>query len=107
MKIFANIPGALKLVNCLKYLEVNKKAIEDANASGDFEKEREYILKSTSYWGPMVLKMFGSTLNVKGIENLPDKGPVVPVSYTQLNSPSGRSSLSWVFVSSSHTFSAS
>lgn len=79
MKIFANIPGALKLVNCLKYLEVNKKAIEDAKASGDFEKEREYILKSTSYWGPMVLKMFGSTLNVKGIENLPDKGPVVLV----------------------------
>ena len=37
MKIFANIPGALKLVNCLKYLEVNKKAIEDAKASGDFD----------------------------------------------------------------------
>lgn len=79
MKIFANIPGAFKLVNCLKYLKPNKREIEAARAAGDFEREREYILKSTSSWGPMVMEMFGSTVNVRGLENLPDKGPVVIV----------------------------
>lgn len=57
--------------------EVNKSKIESAKAEGDFETEREYILKSTSYWGDMVMKMFDSTVNVQGIENLPEKGPVV------------------------------
>lgn len=77
MKIFANIPGAFKLLICLKYMRPNKHEIEKAKAAGDFEREREYILKSTSSWGPMVMDMFGSRLNVHGIENLPDKGPVV------------------------------
>lgn len=79
MKIFANIPGAFKLINCLKYLRPNKYAIEKAKAEGDLEREREYILKSTSSWGPMVMKMFGSKVNVRGLENLPKSGPVVMV----------------------------
>lgn len=77
MKIFANIPGAIKLINCLKYLKPYKVGIEEAKAAGDVEKEREYILKATSAWGPMVMEMFGTTLNVQGLENLPEKGPVV------------------------------
>ena len=72
MKIFANIPGFAKLLNSLRYMNVNKKVIEDARAAGDFEREREYILKSTSVWGDMVFKMFGSELTVYGEENLPD-----------------------------------
>ena len=77
MKIFANIPGGIKLIHCLKYLKENRKGIERARAAGDLEAEREYILRSTSTWGPMVLDMFGSTLTVTGKENLPDSGPVV------------------------------
>lgn len=77
MKIFANIPGAVKLITCLKYLRPHKMAIEEAKAEGDTSKEREYILKATSKWGRMVMDMFGSKVNVKGIENLPDNGPVV------------------------------
>ena len=77
MKIFANIPGFAKLLNSLKYMNANKKVIEDARAAGDFEREREYILKSTSVWGDIVFKMFGSELTVYGEENLPDHGPVV------------------------------
>ncbi len=77
MKILANIPGIFKLIYCLKYLRVNKKEIEKARAAGDFEKEREWILKSTQTWGNKVLEMFGSELNIKGMENLPEKGPVV------------------------------
>ena len=29
MKVFANIPGAFKLLNCLKYMEPYKKEIEE------------------------------------------------------------------------------
>ena len=79
MKVFANIPGAFKLLNCLKYMEPYKKEIEAARAAGDFERERQFILKANSSWGPMVMEMFGSSVNVKGIENLPDSGPVVMV----------------------------
>lgn len=77
MKIFSNIPGAIKLVYCLKYLKENKKKISEAKAAGDFEAERKWILKSSSTWGPYVLDTFGSTLNVKGEENIPENGPVV------------------------------
>lgn len=77
MKIFANIPGAIKLIDCLKYLKLYKREIEKAKAEGDAAREREYILKASSTWGPMVLKRFGSKLNLIGAENLPDEGPVV------------------------------
>ncbi|MDO4546275.1 MAG: lysophospholipid acyltransferase family protein [Bacillota bacterium] len=77
MNVFANIPGFAKLVYCLKYLRVNKKEIEAAKAAGDHERERKYILKSTATWGPMVMETFGSEVNVRGFENLPDEGPVV------------------------------
>lgn len=79
MKLFANIPGAVKLIHCLKYLKPNKALIEEAKAAGDLERERKYILQSTSTWGPMVMEMFGSTVTVHGLENLPEKGPVVLV----------------------------
>lgn len=77
MKIFSNIPGAIKLIDCLKYLKAYKIGIEEAKAEGNAEKEREFILKATSTWGPMVLDRFGSKLTIQGIENLPDEGPVV------------------------------
>ncbi|MGN0704800.1 MAG: lysophospholipid acyltransferase family protein [Lentihominibacter sp.] len=79
MKIFANIPGAYKMVHCLKYLKPYKKVIEDAKAEGNTELERKYILEATSKWGGIVMDMFGSSVNVHGFENLPDKGPVVLV----------------------------
>lgn len=77
MKIVANIPSFIKLIHCLKYLNKHKKDIEAAKAAGDLEKEREHILSATSLWGPMVFKMFNSKVNVEGLENLPDEGPVV------------------------------
>lgn len=77
MKILANVPSFIKLITCLKYLNQHKKDIEAAKAAGDVEKERESILAATSLWGPMVFKMFDSKVNVTGLENLPEKGPVV------------------------------
>ncbi len=79
MKIFANIPGAIKMLGCLRDLSKNKKAIEKARVEGDFETERKWILRSTSTWGPQVLDKFGCRLSVTGYDNLPDKGPVVLV----------------------------
>ena len=79
MKILSNVPGALKAVNSLKYLREFKKGIDRSRAAGDFEKEREYILKATSTWGKQMLRSFGATIDVKGRENLPTEGPVVYV----------------------------
>ena len=83
MKILSNIPGAFKAINSLKYLREFKKGIDRSRAAGDFEKEREYILKATSTWGKQMLKAFGATIDVKGRENLPTEGPVVYVSNHQ------------------------
>lgn len=79
MKILPNIPGFAKLVYCLKYFNKYKKGIEAAKAGGNLEKERELILAATSTWGPMIMDMFGSTVEVEGLDNLPEKGPVVIV----------------------------
>lgn len=77
MNIIANIPGFAKLIHCLKYLNKHKKDIETAKVTGDIEKEKESILAATSLWGPTVFKMFDSKVNVEGLENLPEEGPVV------------------------------
>ena len=60
MNIIANIPGAIKMISCLRHLQPDKKHIEAARAAGNYEEERKWILKSTTTW-----------------ENLPDHGPVV------------------------------
>ena len=83
MRILANAPGALKAINSLKYLKEYKKGIDQSRASGDLEKEREYILKATSSWGKQMLRKFGATIDVKGRENLPVRGPVVYMSNHQ------------------------
>ena len=79
MKIIPNIPGFAKLVYCLRYFNKYKRQIEQARAAGDYEKERESILAATSTWGPMIMDMFGCTLDVEGLENLPEQGPAVIV----------------------------
>ena len=77
MKVIPNIPAFAKLVYCLKYFNKYKKDIESAKAAGDVDAERRSILAATSSWGPMIMDMFGSKVEVEGLENLPEKGPVV------------------------------
>lgn len=77
MNIIANIPGAIKMLSCLRHLQPDKKHIEAARAAGNYEEERKWILKSTTTWGNHVMDIFGSTVTVYGEENLPDHGPVV------------------------------
>jgi len=83
LKIFKNIIPAIKLYDALNRLSEYKKEIWEARATGDFEKEREYILKSTDTWAKHVMKTFDITLNVTGKENLPESGPVVFVANHQ------------------------
>lgn len=55
------------------------KAYRDA---GNDEKEREEILNSTKTWGLGIMKKYKITLNVTGLENVPE-GPVLFVSNHQ------------------------
>ena len=77
MKIFPNIPAAIRLMRDVKYFNKNLKRIEAAKAAGDFEEERRWILDSTSTFGPMIMEQFGCDLHIQGEENIPDEGPVV------------------------------
>lgn len=77
MKIVRNIPGAVKLYSTLHLLTRQKKAIEEAKAAGDDEREREAILDATKIWGKATLDALGCQLEVTGKENLPSEGPVV------------------------------
>ena len=77
MKIFENILPVIKLYASLNQLSPFKNEITRARNAGDFEREREFILKATTSWGKHLVKIYGIDLTVTGKENLPDKGPVV------------------------------
>ena len=77
MKILKNIVPVFKLVDALKHLTEFSKEIAKARVVKDPEREREYILKSTSTWGRHLIEVYNINLNIKGKENLPEQGPVV------------------------------
>lgn len=79
MKIFKNIPSAIKVYSHLKYLNKFKPSIEKARISEDKVIEREFILKATSTWGKALSENAGMKLEIFGKENLPTQadGPVV------------------------------
>ena len=83
MKIFRNIVTGVKLYNALRILSPYRKALHEAQASGDVEKEREILLTLTSEWGNHVVKTFDIRITVNGKENLPEKGPVLFVANHQ------------------------
>ena len=83
MKIIKNIIPGIRLYISLRHLAAFKREINKAIAEGDYEKEREYILKSTRKWGNYILQTFCIDLQVDGRENIPEKGPVVFVSNHQ------------------------
>ena len=83
MKIIPNIPQGVKLIDALKYFRRQKKDIYECREKNDFEKEREYILNATSDWGKNVCRSLGIEIEAEGLENLPEKGPVVYVSNHQ------------------------
>ncbi len=79
MKLLNNITLAWLFYRALPQLNKEKKDIYKYRESGDFEKEREHILKATSDWGKKVVKDFELDLEIVGYKNLPDKGPLLYV----------------------------
>lgn len=66
----------------LRHLRPFHYKIKGFRDAGDFEKEREQILNSTTTWGRGIMKKYKITLNVTGLENVPE-GPVLFVSNHQ------------------------
>ncbi|MDD3169057.1 MAG: lysophospholipid acyltransferase family protein [Eubacteriales bacterium] len=66
----------------LRHLRPFHYKIKGFRDAGDFEKEREQILNSTTTWGRGIMKKYRIKLNVTGLENVPD-GPVLFVSNHQ------------------------
>ena len=83
MRIFRNFVTGIKLYDALKVLTPYRKALHDAQASQDAEKEREILLELTSRWGNHIVKTFDIRITVTGKENIPDKGPVLFVANHQ------------------------
>lgn len=81
-KILKNISFGVWMYFNLRHLRSFHYSIKKFRDSGDLEKEREQILNSTSTWGRGIMKKYKITLNVTGIENVPD-GPVLFVSNHQ------------------------
>lgn len=77
MKIIPNIPSVFKLYGNLRFLNKHKKNIEKYKASGEADKEREYIRLAEYEWANRLLEDFGCELVIHGEENLPKEGPVV------------------------------
>lgn len=66
----------------LRHLRYFHFRIKDHRDAGDDVKEREQILNSTTTWGQGIMKKYRITLNVTGLENVPE-GPVLFVSNHQ------------------------
>lgn len=82
MKIFKNIGFAIWMYFNLRHLRPYHYKIKNFRDTGDYEKEREQILNSTSTWGLGIMKKYKIKLNISGLENVPE-GPVVFVSNHQ------------------------
>lgn len=65
-----------EFIRVLPCLNKQKSNIIKYRNSGDYEKEREYILKATSAWGKKLVSDLNIDLRISGKENLPE-GPVV------------------------------
>ena len=82
MKIFGNIGPAIRLANTVRIHKSDMKAIQEARAEGDTEKEINLIAYSTKIWVNEFIEAFDLDVNVKGRENIPD-GPCVVISNHQ------------------------
>lgn len=77
LKLFDNIAGFNAIAGAVLSVSEYKKPIDEAKAAGDFDRERELIVKAANQWGDRVVDYFKADINVIHPENLPDHGPVV------------------------------
>ena len=75
-KIFKLIGFAFWMYFNLRHLRPFHFKIKKYRDAEDYEKEREQILNSTVTWGCGIVKKYRITLNVSGLENIPE-GPVL------------------------------
>lgn len=81
-KLIKNIIFGIWIYFNLVHLRDFSKKMRQARATGNWAFERENILKATKTWGTNIVKKLKITLNVEGLENIPE-GPVVFVSNHQ------------------------
>lgn len=81
-KLYKNICFAIWMYFDLRHLREFHYRIKNFRDSGDEVKEREQILKATTTWGRGIMKKYGITLKITGLENVPE-GPVLFVSNHQ------------------------
>ena len=77
MKLIDNIAGFNAIAGAVLSVGKYRKTIDAAREAGDFDMEREEIIKATSEWGSKVVKYFQADVNIINPQNLPDHGPVV------------------------------
>lgn len=77
MKIIDNISGFNAIAGAVMSVGKYRKTIDAAREAGDFDKEREEIIKASNEWGSKVVDYFEADINIINAENLPDHGPVV------------------------------
>ncbi len=81
-KLIKNISFGIWMYFNLRHLRPFHYLIKEHREAGDAEKEREQIINSTSVWGRKIMEKFHVTLNVSGLENVPE-GSVLFVSNHQ------------------------
>jgi len=81
-KLYKTICFAIWMYFNLRHLRPFHYKIKGFRDAGDFEKEREQILKSTTTWGRGIMKKYKVKLTMTGLENIPE-GPVLFVSNHQ------------------------
>ena len=77
MKIIRNILPGMRLKRVLSELAPCKEKIYEARRTGDNEEERKSIVECTTLWSRRTVEDFDIKVDLRGKENLPDKGPVV------------------------------
>ncbi len=82
-KILRNIGPVCSVYGELWKIRKHKKEIKKALSAGDHEKAREWMLAAINIWTGDIEHNFKAKVNVKGRENIPEKGPVFFVSNHQ------------------------
>ena len=72
MKLIDNIAGFNAIAGAVLSVGKYRKTIDAAREAGDFDMEREEIIKATSEWGSKVVKYFQADVNIINPQNLPE-----------------------------------
>ena len=83
MKIIPNIPAALFLAGDVLWADRFAKGIDYMRDHNATKEEMALIKEALGGWSKRILDKWDWTINAKGLENLPESGPVVFISNHQ------------------------